>query len=229
MKSFNLKLGKNTITYSVTSEIQGTSSLEAFIYNTRHNIGELVKKPYKDYVIDEIHKPLQMNLSGFDYNLSENQAIEAKSYLQNAENIKEAPSAGYVGCKPCGGLLTNIEDLSKYLTFLLKNNCEKVLKNTKELMSPCVMFSPKKNNGKRLRNRAYGLGIFMGDYDEEFISYCHSGGTCRFGSYWVLIPELDFGMILWQNSDYKGLRELLENLLENLGKKLKGKKFGMNM
>jgi len=32
LKSFNLKYGKNTITYSVKTEYQGTSSLEAFIY-----------------------------------------------------------------------------------------------------------------------------------------------------------------------------------------------------
>lgn len=32
LKSFGLKVGKNTITYSITTEYQGTSILEAFIY-----------------------------------------------------------------------------------------------------------------------------------------------------------------------------------------------------
>ena len=37
LKSFNLKIGKNTIVYSITTEYQGTSSLEAYIYLWNNN------------------------------------------------------------------------------------------------------------------------------------------------------------------------------------------------
>lgn len=37
LKSFNLKFGKNTIVYSVTTEYQGTSTLEAYIYLWKNN------------------------------------------------------------------------------------------------------------------------------------------------------------------------------------------------
>lgn len=37
LKSFDLKEGKNTITYTIKTEYQGTSVLEAFIYVYKNN------------------------------------------------------------------------------------------------------------------------------------------------------------------------------------------------
>lgn len=37
LKSFDLKLGKNTITYTIKTEYQGTSVLEAYIYVYNNN------------------------------------------------------------------------------------------------------------------------------------------------------------------------------------------------
>ena len=177
-------------------------------------LSKIAKKPYKQYVQEEILKGLDMNSSSFDYNLKKNESIEAKGYLKKENEFLEAPNTGYGDCKPCGGLLTNIEDLSKYLNFLLENNKENVLKSNRELVNPCIMISPKKNHQKKWKNRAYGLGIFIGDYGEEFQVYSHSGGTWGFSSYWILIPELKIKLISWQNSDNKGLRNILETCLE---------------
>ena len=109
---------------------------------------KVAKRPYNEYVVEEILKPLGMSSSGFDYNLPENQLKEAIGYLRNDDEIKEAPKISYHDCKPCGGLLTCIKDLSKYVNFLMENNNEKVLKSNKELMSPYILKPPSKNDKK---------------------------------------------------------------------------------
>ncbi len=97
---------------------------------------------------------------------------------------------GYGGCKSCGGLLTNIADLSKYL--------EKMNKDFEflEMKSPISMIRSKKKNNFKLRSRAYGMGIIIGDYDDKYLTYSHSGGTWGFTSYYVIILEFNLSFIL---------------------------------
>ena len=43
-----------------------------------------------------------------------NENVEAIGYLEDGS---KAPKVGYGDCKQCGGLLTSIEDLTKYVNF----------------------------------------------------------------------------------------------------------------
>lgn len=184
---------------------------------------KIAKRPYAEYVTEEILKPLGMVNSTFEYNQEKNKEFEAKGYLQPGNETKEAPTVGYGACKPCGGLLTSIEDFSKFVTFLMKNNQPNVLKSNLELMSPVVMMKPQKNQNK-LKARAYGLGIQIGDYNDEYKVFSHSGGTWGFASYWITIPELKLGVIIWYNSDKSALRSVIDKTLDVVIPALKVKK-----
>lgn len=175
---------------------------------------KVAKMPYKDYVVKKILRPLGMKFSGFDYNLQENKSNEAIGYLKTDEETQVAPKVSYGDCKPCGGLLTCIADLGKYINFLMKNNNDQVLKSSKELLLPHILYPPAKNNNKKIKPKAYGLGIDIADYDDEYRVYSHSGGTWGFTSFWLCIPDLDLRVVMWQNSDLSGLRDVLEKSLE---------------
>lgn len=168
---------------------------------------------YQDYITKEILEPLGMMFSGFDFNLKVNEEREATGYIQNESAIQEAPKVSYRDCKSCGGLLTCVEDLAKYLLFLMKDNNKNIIASNKELLCPNVMIAPNKSS-RKYKNRAYGLGIAIGDYDDKYRVFSHSGGTWGFTSYWVLVPELEIGIILWQNSDFSKLRDLLESCMD---------------
>jgi len=178
---------------------------------------KIAKRPYQDYVSEEILKPLGMNSSGFGSTLSWDQQNVAKGYLQRDEGLELAPISSFKEGDSSGGLRTNVEDLVKYLQWILKNDNQKVLKSNKELLNPCVSYHPGKNIGRKMfKSRAYGLGINIGDYNEQYLVYYHSGGLPGFRSYWLMVPELDFAIILWQNSDHFGIRAILEEVLEIL-------------
>ena len=178
---------------------------------------KVAKRSYQEYVIEEILKPLGMNDSGFGGDFFKNKRNAAKGYLQNDKKLEPAPMTYFKEGDPSGGLKTTVEDLAKYLQFLMKNDNPKVLKSNRELLNPCVLYHPTKNLGRKLfKSRAYGLGINIGDYNEEYQVYYHSGGLPGFRSYWLMVPELNFSIILWQNSDHPGIRIILEEVLDLL-------------
>lgn len=168
---------------------------------------KIAKKKYDDYIKENILIPLKMNNSGFHFNQKENEENEATGYIYKNDEIMESSKNGYGDCKSCGGLITNTIDLMKYLDFIQSDISCNIMKN------PVIMYKPEKNNSK-FKERAYGLGLSIGDYDNEFQTISHSGGTWGFTSYFIIIPNLNLKCIIWYNSDKKGIKIILEKILD---------------
>ena len=81
------------------------------------------------------------------------------------------------------------------------------------MKSPIAMISSKKANDFKLRSRAYGMGIFISDYDNKYVAYSHSGGTWGFTSYYIIIPEFNLSFILWYPSNALGLMKICNMIL----------------
>lgn len=83
-----------------------------------------------------------MTSSTFKYNQDCNKEREATGYFKEK---KPTPTASYRDCAPCGGLLTSIADLGKYMRFLMHTESLKYKEvlhpsSVRELLSPAIML-----------------------------------------------------------------------------------------
>ena len=102
----------------------------------------------------KILQPLQMNASTFQFNLAENIPNEVRGYRDGIP----APLAGYGDCMSCGGLLTSLIDLAKYLSFSMLGGREDLLPDhlLTHMQAPHVLIGFKHKYAL-----AYGLGIYI--------------------------------------------------------------------
>lgn len=77
---------------------------------------KIAKMPFNEYVSSHILKPLGMTSSCFEFNQDCNKEKEATGYFKDKT---PTPTAQYQDCAPCGGMLTTLSDLAKYIRFLM--------------------------------------------------------------------------------------------------------------
>ena len=156
------------------------------------------------YILD----PLGMNASGWQFDQVD---LANHSILYNASNIA-LPKYRLI-TYPDGGLLTNAEDLGKYLMELIKGNSGKGTLLSSE--SYKKLFTGQlndkhftKRNTSFAYNDEYNSGIFMGITPGGFLG--HTGGDPGIVSFMFFDPEKDLGYILIINTeirDKEGVKE----------------------
>lgn len=182
-------------------------------------LGQIVSRvsgmPYQTYIKNEIFSPLGMNDTYWEYDEvpKENLAIGYR-YQDSVWMEEPILHDGVYGAM--GGLITTIEDFSKYVRFHLKawppSNIPEsgpvkrsTLREMHQPFMPRLFPDAKRLDGSNcpvLVGYGYGLG-YRRDCD-QLIRISHSGGLPGYGSEYRFYPELGVGIICFGNLTYAG-------------------------
>ncbi|UJR21602.1 hypothetical protein I4U23_024684 [Adineta vaga] len=179
---------------------------------------------YQKYIKREILDPLGMTNTFWEYSDAPSELL-VNGYRWECEHyLKEIPLPdGSFGAM--GGLISSIEDFSKYVSFHLqawpaRNEPEygplrrsslremhhpwNFIKLEMYPHRPCPVTS------------AYCYGLFWSKNHDGVVSIDHSGGLPGFGSNWVMLPEHGIGLISFANSTYADLGHINTNIIDQL-------------
>lgn len=170
------------------------TALAAFI--VEQATGESFNQFTRQYIL----KPLKMKDSGWKID-----EVDVTKYSRLYENPTTPLPYYELITYPDGGFITNITDLSKYLSELLKgyNGKGKILsrESYKEYFNPQLSESNfTERNTKNPYNESYNVGIFMGFGYSGFIG--HTGGDPGIMSIMFFDPKTSLGRIMIFNTNF---------------------------
>lgn len=144
-------------------------------------IEQITKKPYEQYVEENIFKPLEMNITGFNLTKVEKNNL-AVPYIWFAGFYFRIPKTDSTFINPCGGMYTTVEDLSHLLIAHLNGgvyNNKRILENsTVELMHK-IQYP----NSTLFYDMRFGLGwLIWPDENNQPLYQGHDGGLKCYGS-----------------------------------------------
>ncbi len=188
--------------------------------------GELIArvsgKPWSDFIEDEILNPLQMQHSYANYGAAANTETIAVAHGFNGSSLKavNAPIskgtvAGHEGLNgAAGGMWSSARDMCNWMLVQLNKgtygaNLDKSLFAPHQQDEMWRMHTPMAqqqdpNSPFKVHFSGYGLGWFLSDFN-GFFKVHHSGAIAGMSSEVTLIPELDLGIVVLNNSDGAGL------------------------
>jgi CubicO group peptidase (beta-lactamase class C family) len=170
------------------------TALAAFI------IEKATGKTFNNFTKEYILKPLQMKDSGWSFD-----EVKFSQFSRLYEN-PDTPLPYYQSATyPDGGFITSINDLSKYLTELIKgyNGKGTILtqKSYKEYFMPQLTESNfEERNDKNPYSESYNTGIFMGFGYTGYIG--HTGGDPGVMSMLFFDPKNNLGRIMIFNTNF---------------------------
>lgn len=176
----------------------------------------------KEYIL----KPLQMKDSGWKF-----EEIQFSKFSRLYENPKTVLPYYLSATYPDGGFITHINDLSKYLTELIKgyNGKGTILsqKSYKEYFTPQLSAAHfTERNTQNPYSESYNVGIFMGFGYTGYIG--HTGGDPGVMSMMFFDPKNNLGRIMILNTNFSdkkgndafyGIWDVLEKYQLYLNKK----------
>jgi CubicO group peptidase (beta-lactamase class C family) len=171
-------------------------------------------KPYQQYITENIFLPLNMNDTYYEFEKAPSQRL-ALGYRWEDEKWKEEPMLHDGTYGAMGGILTTIEDFSKYVAFHesawpARNDVESgplqrsSLREMHQLQRFIGLFPENKTrmgeNCPIISGYGYGLG-WRKDC-KGLVRISHGGGLPGFGSEWRFYPEYKLGVVSFSNSTY---------------------------
>ncbi len=203
-------------------------------------LGYIIKKvsgqSYQSYIINKIWKPLGMNNTFWEYDkVNDNKLVKGYRWLNNQQIEQPMEHDGAYGIM--GGMLTTIEDFSKYVAmhqsaYEANSIYPKILKRSsiKEMHQPWN-FNILNTKMKSISGQpcptvsAYGYGLRWDKDCDEKTGIGHSGGLPGFGSNWKILPEYGIGIVTFANGTYAPTSainsQILSFLVENANLKPK--------
>lgn len=183
---------------------------------------------YKQYVTDNILRPLGMTHSYFEYT-EVTPAHLAHGYRWINNDWRDELLLKHGSWGSMGGLITTIEDFSKYMAFHLsawppKNGPETgpIKRSSVREMQQSWNFAKLSADYSYATGRpcattyayGYGLGILTDCEGRRFIG--HGGGLPGFGSYWRIMPEYSVSIAIFSNRTYAPISSLSLNVLDTI-------------
>ncbi|MEM9000995.1 MAG: serine hydrolase domain-containing protein [Bacteroidota bacterium] len=168
-----------------------------------HIIETVSGSSYDQFTKKEILEALNMEASGWKYNQID---VSHHSILYNADKIP-LPKYALV-TYPDGGLITNHQNLSKYLMELMKayeGDGSASLLRTKSYAELFKQQLPKKKMPKKIDNKyddEFNSGIFMGFTPVGWVG--HSGSDPGILCFLFFDPKIGIGHILTLNTSLNG-------------------------
>ncbi|MCC1485533.1 serine hydrolase domain-containing protein [Winogradskyella immobilis] len=157
-------------------------------------------KSYADFTIEHILKPLEMNSSGWNY-----RDVNFENVSTLYSNLEtELPHYSLI-TYPDGGFITNINDLGKYLTELIKGYSGNGTILTQESYKQLFKIQLTNENFTEKRSKTnpyddeYNSGIFMGF--SSFGNIGHTGGDPGVSSLMFFNQKNKIGRILFVNTN----------------------------
>jgi CubicO group peptidase (beta-lactamase class C family) len=195
-------------------------------------LGYIIKrvsgKTYEQYISENILKPLGMNHTYWEYTkVPKAQLAHGYRWLDNKWVEQPLLHDGSYGAM--GGLITSIEDFSKYMALHLSawpaRDDAEVLpvkrSSVREMQFPwdisALNVNAKTANGKACPNvTAYCYGLrWLKDCDNR-VYVGHTGGLPGFGSQWNILPEYGIGIVSFANLTYARTAVINNQALDTL-------------
>lgn len=169
--------------------------------------------PYQKYITEQLFKPLGMTDTHWEYEGLPADRL-ALGYRWEDEQWKPEPMLHDGAYGAMGGMITSIEDFSKYLGFLLsawpaKNGPEtgpvkrSSVREMCQIVAPRLIPNAKDTDGNPCAAMAgYGYGLGVRKDCQGLTSIGHSGGLPGFGSNHSFFPDYGIGIISFANLTY---------------------------
>ncbi len=191
-------------------------------------IAKVSRLSYQQYIAENIWNALGMNNTYWDFTrVTSSQLAHGYRWLNDKWRDEPLLKDGSWGAM--GGMITTIEDFSKYMAFHLsawppRNGPETgPLKRSsvREMHQPWNFNSLQPDfrysSGRAcpvMNSYGYGLGIMKDCNNRSFIG--HGGGLPGFGSHWRIIPEYGIGIVAFSNRTYAPVSRLTLTILDTL-------------
>ena len=167
-------------------------------------IENIVGKDFYTYLKEQYFEPLGMENSSAHPMLSDNEDIipkKANGYSYQRDGVFKLGNGTIISMYPAGSINGTIVDLAKFALALLPIEGEKspLFDNAETLKE---LFTPTYRADEDVMGICHG---FL-EYDGQYRGYWHNGGTEYFGTYFMVVPEENFGVVVTSNSINKGLK-----------------------
>lgn len=189
-------------------------------------IEEVSGMAWKDYIKENILLPLGMNRTVASVTDLESMGNYASCHNDVEDEVIAIPFINWDNAAAVGGLLTSVNDISKWLKVQLKhgiyNGDTLFSKRTQDVMWTAHTINTVSAYSKRIypstHFKSYGLGWGMADYHARKIVR-HGGGYDGMLSTTVMVPEENLAFVIYVNKNsgvynqlaYKTLDVFLSN------------------
>lgn len=179
-------------------------------------ITNVSKQPYAATISRTLLQPLGMKASGF---VAEDapRSQRALGYRWEDHGWRLEPTLGPGAFGAMGGLQTNANDYSRWVTFLLSAWPPRDGVDNGPVRRATVRELVQGSNFPRLRDRAartgtaisrqsatYGMGMQVAIDDDLGLTVSHGGGYPGYGSHVLLLPDRGIGIFAFANRTYAG-------------------------
>jgi CubicO group peptidase (beta-lactamase class C family) len=185
-------------------------------------------KPYQRYIQEAIFNPLGMKHTIWEYTEAPAELL-AHGYRFEDGIWKEEVLEHDGTYGAMGGLITSIEDFSKYLAFHMSAWPARSIPETgpvrrsdvREMQQPWN-FSNLNTKFKYPNGRecavvnAYGYGLRWTKDCEGRVGVGHTGGLPGFGSQWQILPDYGIGIVAHANRTYAGMGTINTAVLDTI-------------
>jgi CubicO group peptidase (beta-lactamase class C family) len=172
-------------------------------------------RPYKDYIEQEIMKPLGMASTGYDI-FAAPQERRALGYRWENDAWSREPDMKHGAFGAMGGVQTSAVDYGRWVAFLLsawpardEPETGPVRRSTVRELAEGLNFvqlgmRPGKSDPTCAQALAYGKGMRVAADCRLGTALGHGGGYPGYGSYVLLLPEYGVGVFALSNRTYAG-------------------------
>lgn len=173
--------------------------------------GEIIDRvsglSWEKFVQRKIMEPLQMNSSYTSLEAIKDRSNVATAHSTETGKMKTIANFGIQVNGAPGGILSNVDDMSKWLLLQLNkgkygNNLSKQLftaARQREMWSVHTVMDVDQSARYNSHFSGYGLGWFLQD-SKGNLSVSHSGGLPGMLSYVSMIPDLKLGIVILTNT-----------------------------
>ncbi len=171
--------------------------------------------PYQDYIRTHILLPLGMKNTYWEYtDISENQFVQGYRWEENNKVWIEEPVLHDGSFGAMGGLITSIEDFSKYVSFHLSAwpprsdvDTGPIGRSTlREMHNPqysyLVAHAKDYNKNPCAFTIGYGYGLGISKDCHKITKVKHSGALPGYASNYILYPDYGVGIMAFGNRTY---------------------------
>ncbi|WP_374329451.1 serine hydrolase [Soonwooa sp.] len=186
--SFRTKLEYNNIMFIVAGEV----------------ITRISGLSWADFIEQRILKPVGMTASFGSYNRAKSSSNIIDAHAPVDGKAIAVPHDWNETANAAGGIMSNVEDMTTWATFLMNNFVNKEgkrlvsEKNAHELWSLQISDKVAPKNPYDSHFYGYGLGWFLTDIKGK-LQVQHSGGLIGTVTLFTMIPELKLGIVALTN------------------------------
>jgi D-alanyl-D-alanine-carboxypeptidase/D-alanyl-D-alanine-endopeptidase len=186
-------------------------------------------RPYKEYIEQEIMRPLGMNDTGYDVMVSPADRRALGYRWENDTYVRE-PDMAHGAFGAMGGVQTTAVDYAKWMTFLLaawppRDGAEQgparrasVRELSQGANFPQRVQRPGRSTPACTQAYTYGMGLRVARDCMAGLTLAHSGGYPGYGSFMLLLPEHDIGLFMFANRTYAGASPPVWDIAMELGR-----------